>query len=258
MIPDSARRLFIEAMKDGYVRLKIINMLLSGVAGSGKTSLKLLLTDQLPLQQRNSTPCMEKPVRVDIRSVSSAKFKSTGRAWVEISQEKLLSLLAQMIARHPKKSPVQSVGSKVTKALQEMTLSTKSTSTPGSSISKDTSNSTPVIQEAISETVESIVNEIAQKLKNIEPEDESVVAKTVGDELSSMEDQEGGELFDSTWVYISDCGGQPQFHDISPLFIRHISVAAIVFRLTIEFSIASLSMNITRRVNLWAFLMHLT
>ena len=51
-----------------------------------------------------------------------------------------------------------------------------------------------------------------------------------------MEDQGGGELFDSTWVYISDCGGQPQFHDISPLFIRHISVAAIVFHLTNEFS----------------------
>ena len=233
MIPDSAKR-FDEAIKDGYVTLKIINMLLSGVAGSGKTSLKLLLTDRPPPQQRNSTPCMEKPVRVDIRSVSSCKFKSTGRAWVEISQEKLLSLLAQMIARHPKKSPELSVGSKVTEALHEMTLSTKSTFTPRGRVSKDTSNS--VIQEAISETIESIVNEVAQKLKNIEPEDESVVAKAVGDEISSTEDQEGGELFDSTWVYISDCGGQPQFHDISPLFIRHISVAAIVFRLTNEFS----------------------
>ena len=143
-------------MKDGYVRLNIINMLLSGVAGSGKTSLKLLLTDQPPPKQRNSTPCMERPVRVDIQSVSSSKFKSTGRAWVEISQEKLLSLLAQMIARHPTKSPVLSVGSKVTKTLQEITLSTQSTSTPRGSVSKDTSNSTPVIQEAISEAIESI------------------------------------------------------------------------------------------------------
>ena len=35
---------------------------------------------------------------------------------------------------------------------------------------------------------------------------------------------------------ISDCGGQPQFHDVSPFFIRHISVALIVLRLTDSFS----------------------
>ena len=220
-------------MKDGYVRLNIINMLLSGVAGSGKTSLKLLLTDQPPPQQRSSTPCMEKPVRVNIRPVSSSKFKSTGRGWTEISQEKLLSLLAQIIAKHPKKSPAQSMGMTVTKALQEMTISSESTSTRGESVSMETSTApSSVIHKAISDTIESLVIEVAHKLKNIE---EPVVVKTEGGEPSSMEDQ-GGELFDSTWVYISDCGGQPQFHEISPLFIRHISVAAIVFRLTDDFS----------------------
>ena len=231
MISDSTR-LFQEAIKDGYVKLNIINMLLSGVAGSGKTSLKLLLTDKPPPPQRNSTPCMEKPVRVNIRPVSSSKIQSTGRGWVETSQEKLLSLLAQIIAKHPKKGPAQSVGMKVTKALQQLTPSSGSTSDleslPSGESNTQNTEIPPTssrIGEAMSEVTESLVNEVAQKL-----ELESKPASPI------KLNQEGGELFDSTWVYISDCGGQPQFHDISPLFIQHISVAAIVFRLTDDFS----------------------
>ena len=199
-------------------------MLLSGVAGSGKTSLKLLLTDQPPPSVRQSTGCLEKPVRMNIRPVSSTKYKTTGRGWVEISQEKLLSLLAQIIAKHPKQSRAQSVGLRVTGALQEMTSS--SGSNPGATVLSNTETGPSVIGEAIGEAIESLVSEVAQKLKDIEGAQVPV----------SIKREEGGELFDSTWVYISDCGGQPQFHDISPLFIRHVSVAAIVLRLIDDFS----------------------
>ena len=204
-------------------------MLLSGVAGSGKTSLKLLLTDQPPPSVRQSTGCLEKPVRVNIRPVTSTKYKTTGRGWVEISQEKLLSLLAQIVAKHPKQSRAQSMGMRVTGALQEMASS--SGSNPGAtmsheSIPSNTETGPSVIGEAIGEAIESLVSEVAQKLKDIEGAQVPVSTKR----------EEGGELFDSTWVYISDCGGQPQFHDISPLFIQHVSVAAIVLRLIDDFS----------------------
>ena len=204
-------------------------MLLSGVAGSGKTSLKLLLTNQPPPSVRQSTGCLEKPVRVIIRPVTSSKYKTTGRGWVEISQEKLLSLLAQIISEHPKQSRAQSMRMRVTGALQEMTSS--SGSNPGAtmsheSIPSNTETGPSVIGEAIDETIESLVNEVAQKLKVTECEHVPAL----------MNHKEGGELFDSTWVYISDCGGQPQFHDISPIFIRHVSAAAIVLRLIDDFS----------------------
>ena len=204
-------------------------MLLSGVAGSGKTSLKLLLTDQPPPSVRQSTVCLEKPLRVNIRPVTSTKYKTTGRGWVEISQEKLLSLLAQIIAEHPKQSRAQSMGMRVTGALQEMTSSSGSNPGPTmshESIPSNTETGPSVISEAIDEAIESLVNEVAQKLKVTEGEHVPASSKR----------KEGGELFDSTWVYISDCGGQPQFHDISPIFIRHVSAAAIVLRLIDDFS----------------------
>ena len=226
-----SKRLFDDAMKDGFVRLNIINMLLSGVAGSGKTNLKLLLTDQPPPHVRNSTGCIEKPVRVNIRPVSSSKYKTTGRGWVEISQEKLMSLLAQIIAKQPKKSGDLSRGRRIAGALQKMAVSSPHPLTSRERISGipetgsfDTGSTTTVLDEAISKAVESLVSEVEHQLKVGEQECERVVTN------------QEGELFDSTWVYISDSGGQPQFHDISPLFIRHISVAAIVTRLIDDFS----------------------
>ena len=226
-----SKRLFDDAMKDGFVRLNIINMLLSGVAGSGKTNLKLLLTDQPPPHVRNSTGCIEKPVRVNIRPVSSSKYKTTGRGWVEISQEKLMSLLAQIIAKQPKKSGDLSRGRRIAGALQKMAVSSPLPLTSRERISgipetgsSDTRSTTTVLDQAISKAVESLVSEVEHQLKVGEQECERVITN------------QEGELFDSTWVYISDSGGQPQFHDISPLFIRHISVAAIVTRLIDDFS----------------------
>ena len=237
-----SKRLFNDAMKDGFVKLNIINMLLSGVAGSGKTNLKLLLTDQPPPPARSSTHCLERPVRVDIQAVSSSKFKTTGKGWDEISQEKMLGALAQIIAQHPMKSDSggqhsmksqsQSIWVKVKVALQKITSSIRGKSNLRPSTSDEiglgsADSTTTLINNSISEAVESLVSEVAGKLKDVEYEHDPTSVKNA---------QEGGELFDSTWVYISDSGGQPQFHDISPLFIRHISVAAIVIRLIDDFS----------------------
>ena len=83
-----SKQLFDEGMKHGHVLVNIVNMLVFRPAGTGKTNLNHLLTDKPPPLQRDSTPCMEKPVH--IRPVSNAKFK--GRGWEEMSQSKLCKL----------------------------------------------------------------------------------------------------------------------------------------------------------------------
>ena len=40
------------------------------------------------------------------------------------------------------------------------------------------------------------------------------------------------QLLRSLWVYFSDCGGQPQYHELLPLFVHHTSSALCVTRLT--------------------------
>ena len=236
-------------MKHGHVLVNIVNMLVFGPAGTGKTNLKHLLTDKPPPLQRDSTPCMEKPVR--IRPVSNTKFKSTGRGWEEMSQPKLRKLLAQIIAKLPKESADPSTASRVAKSLKKMTttelisdsdvpfsdysddsnsssdeLVSDSNSSPSTNDSDELSGSARMLDKAIDEVIASVVSGVAEELKPATQET---------DQLSSSDQQEG-ELFNSNWVYVTDCGGQPQFHDISPLFIKHISVALIVLRLIDELS----------------------
>ncbi|XP_064395807.1 uncharacterized protein LOC135342889 isoform X3 [Halichondria panicea] len=231
---ESAKRLFDEAMKHGYVLVNIVNMLVFGPAGTGKTNLKHLLTDNPPPLQRDSTPCMEKPVR--IRPVSNTKFKSTGKGWEEMSQPKLRKLLAQIITKLPKESADPSTASRVAESLKKMTTTklisgsdeqiSDSISSPSTNDSDELSGSTRMLNKAIDEVIASVVSGVAEELK----------PATQGTDQLSSSDQQEGELFDSNWVYVTDCGGQPQFHDISPLFIKHISVALIVLRLIDELS----------------------
>ncbi|XP_064401070.1 uncharacterized protein LOC135347118 isoform X4 [Halichondria panicea] len=239
-------------MKHGHVLVNIVNMLVFGPAGTGKTNLKHLLTDKPPPLQRDSTPCMEKPVR--IRPVSNAKFRSTGRGWEEMSQSKLRNLLAQIIAKLPKESTDPSTASRVAESLKKMTTTEprsisgsdeqlSDSDEPFSDYSDDSSSDELIsdcsssndsdeisgsakLDEAIDEVIASVVSGVAEELK----------PATQGTDQLSSSDQQEGELFDSNWVYVTDCGGQPQFHDISPLFIKHISVALIVLRLIDELS----------------------
>ena len=55
---------------------------------------------------------------------------------------------------------------------------------------------------------------------------EKVIA---GEELSQEEVE---ELFSSDWVLFTDCGGQPQFHELLPLFIQEITSLIVVSRLS--------------------------
>ncbi|XP_064400920.1 uncharacterized protein LOC135347044 isoform X3 [Halichondria panicea] len=231
---ESAKRLFDEGMKHGHVLVNIVNMLVFGPAGTGKTNLKHLLTDKPPPLQRDSTSCMEKPVR--IRPVSNAKFRSTGRGWEEMSQPKLRKLLAQIIAKLPKESTDPSSALRVAESLKKMTTTELISvsdepisgfkSTPSSNDSVALSGSARRLDRAINKVIASVVSGVAEELK----------PATQGTDQLSSSDQQEGELFDSNWVYVTDCGGQPQFHDISPLFIKHISVALIVLRLIDELS----------------------
>ena len=216
-------------MKHGHVSVNIVNMLVFGPAGTGKTNLKHLLTDKPPPPQRESTPCMEKPIR--IRPVSNTKFKSTERGWEEMSQPKLRKLLAEIIAKLPKENADPSTASRVAESLKKMTTTElisgsdeqifDSISSPLRNDSDTLSGSARMLKKAVDEVIASVVSGVAEELK-------PPIQET--DQLSSSDQQEG-ELFDSNWVYVTDCGGQPQFHDISPLFIKHISVALIVLRL---------------------------
>ena len=76
--------LYNEAMKAGYVTLKTSNVLLFGMAGTGKTSTKHLIFGLPPPKERNSTPLAAATDRVlirKIRNLSGIKVKVSDEGW---------------------------------------------------------------------------------------------------------------------------------------------------------------------------------
>ena len=47
-----------------------------------------------------------------------------------------------------------------------------------------------------------------------------------------LSEEEAERLFSREWVYFTDSGGQPQFHEVLPLFIRDVSSVVVVTRLS--------------------------
>ena len=194
-------------MKDGHVLLHTNTIVLMGIAGSGKTSVKDLLLNNPPKEKRTSTPCRDRILHV--RPVTNQLVLSTDKKWEEVNQQDMVHLLAHAI-KHIPRSSVDKLPSELQSRLKQDSVNTvSSTSDP----STPQSSGSPVHQ-AMTAVIDQVIASIPQ---------DSVQAK------------KGNELFGTTTMRITDNGGQPQFQDIASLFIRHASAGLFVMRLTDKF-----------------------
>ena len=157
--------------------------------------------------------------------------------WREVSPEQLLPSIGRFIHRNAKKHRVAmpnelkeyleqleasadtTVSENVASSLLAVAAGSDALTAEGSTSSQsaDGSQSSTSLDEvaALKATIDSVFATL-----------EKVIA---GEELSE-EDVE--ELFSSDWVYFTDCGGQPQFHELLPLFIQQITSLIVVSRLS--------------------------
>ena len=255
---DKSKQLLDEAMKDGSVEVVIIVCILLGQAGVGKTSLKYLLLDQRPPDLRSSTICAETPVRIEFRPVSEAMYQSLGGNWKEVKDKGALDIVARMIlmadlddtlfaeidaaeagvnpavvsGADAKVVPTKSKGilTKITDWLLNRTKRDNSSAKTeaNSAEAVDTSASTPVAEpptfDACQRAMKKIMDELVERITKLKLETED------GQEISFANLSE--EQLKLMWVYFSDCGGQPEYHELLPLFVHRISSALCVTRLT--------------------------
>ena len=196
-------------MKDGHALLHTNTVVLMGVAGSGKTSVKDILLDNIPRKERNSTPVRDRILHV--RPVTSQTFQSIGNKWEEVSQDDMVVLLALAIQRLPQNLHDSLPSVPPTKRQKLSDSDGKDES------EKSSSMATTPVQKAIFAVVDLVVDAMSATSS------------------SSFQSGTGKELFDAKTIRITDNGGQPQFQDIASLFIRHASVGLFVMRLTDDF-----------------------
>ena len=90
-----SEKLYADAMKDGYIKRKVIKCLIVGAAGVGKTSIKHLLLNRKPPVNHVSTGVAEIPTRAV--SISWANMKKDGSWYVVNNDTDLINVIAEMI-----------------------------------------------------------------------------------------------------------------------------------------------------------------
>ena len=138
----------------------------------------------------------------------------------EISSLRQPSFIPNAEAQHQNESVIQSEPpSNLAAKLNETIVNEKNEDT-----SSDDAKLTAVSDDV---TVKAPNNDFIVKA----PNDESIleISQSILDEMQGEESQ---KLSESTWVYVLDSGGQPQFADVSRAFVRGNTINVIVHKLT--------------------------
>ena len=109
-----SKELFSEAVKAGSVSVNMINTLIQGEAGVGKTSTKCILFNEPPPHSRTSTPLAEAPVQIRVDcpvsqgaqshtgprdvQVIGIKVDSAGSMWNRLDGEELERIVVEAIS----------------------------------------------------------------------------------------------------------------------------------------------------------------
>ena len=205
-------------MKHGHVECRDIKALIFGSAGTGKTHTIALIMEEEPPTVRRSTPCAKRPVR----AVSRARIERKGKKWVRVDHDDLSQKIVDestMLASDlvPGTSPAASSstmravgGSEAGASSPTKTHSTPSTDdASGSSISHEKLSSTPSFH-----TEEELLRRIER----------SPYGK-----YTRM-------AFEQDRISLIDTGGQPQFHEVLPIFMRYASASMFVMKLSDQLS----------------------
>jgi len=208
-----SKELFDEAMKDGHVEARDIKALIFGAAGTGKSHTIALIMDEEPPSVRRSTPCATQPVR----AMSRTRAEKKGEKWVKVTREELSQTIADTATMLPSKNST-SRNSKTSAA------STTSTA-PGTS-KPYTPDGHPTAHPPPSKKVRRAFS-TSEKIDSISSPVEDELLRCI--EVSPSE--RWAKSFKRDRIFLIDTGGQPQFHEVLPMFMQGTSASMFTIKL---------------------------
>ena len=233
------RRQFTEAMQRGHIRAWLSKLLMYGAAGSGKTSIKEMIVGNPPPAYRESTPLAMRPTtvyRVSLEGKEFAKLTTLeekkmflAKAMVNIDPNLVVDLLKAQYAE-ASSSVIEPVSTDVAEPQvksKEQSSAAQSMLPPSPALTQPVrSDSLESLSSGEASDIDSKVDTILQSIST----DEELV--TMMDELSRSVSPRAAFRI----LQIIDSGGQPQFHEILPIFLRRLYFYVFVFRLCDDLS----------------------
>ena len=228
-----------KGMKEGYVSLNYIKMVICGPPFVGKTAFKHLLLNKPPPLKHNSTPIAARPIQ------AIERIAAGDNTWEEANEEDLLHMLSDAI----EKKNTQDIEDKYrtnAPALHNKSYDEKDYSVSSSPhVDAPATNSAslvfpPSVQKKSlpsaykSYAVEPIVHSVkSATLCTLDSVNDNYVSRKIIEQLSLSKERKGSKkLLEATWIHLLDSGGQPQFIDLLHMFARDNSLYIIVMKVT--------------------------
>ena len=219
-------------------------MLVTGAAGSGKTSLKHRLFGKQPPKLRCSTALAE----AAIRAVSREIVGTDQTGWFRVTSDELMGMLggavkagipmnelpSQTSETADHKSPTSVLA---TEQSTKVDITTASSSKP---VYKQPTNASNPDESEQSET-ECFISSFSSHFSETSVGLLQVTASSIptqdssakGELVQLVEKCQGSKRFlELQWIHFIDSGGQPQFHEVLPAFIRNTTATIFVMKLS--------------------------
>ena len=197
-------------MTHGYVEARDIKALIFGAAGTGKSHTIALLMDEEPPTICRSTPCATRPVRVD-------KLEKEGGKWVRVTHDQFSQTIADTSTMLPQKP---STASKAASSAPSCSAHTPIRTSDPKIASK------PKTASKQNATAASTPREKVSSVSTSSAEDEL---------LRRIEMSPYGrrvkKAFKRDRITLIDTGGQPQFHEVLPMFMGETSASMFTIKL---------------------------
>ena len=201
-------------------------VILVGIAGSGKSSFKRVALNLDPEEIRVSTPLAEAAIRNISISRATVSDSDSRVTWEIVTSEKLLKMLADAI----KEVGVPQKPTEENPSTSAASLSSSDSPTV-TSVTEEESRSRDLRASAGQSDGELVRSKIGNGSSRVQESDEDLLFKD--DPLLPLISESKGSrrLLHVHWVYIIDTGGQPQFLQLLPAFIKNISSCVCLLRL---------------------------
>ena len=203
------------------VTMNITNIGTQGYPGTGKTSILDLAMGKEAAPQRNSTGCIDPPSRyMLINSEGGAQLE-----WENVTTDKMFEMVCGAVKKTIEERPLDKVRSdKPTAAALPVAIGISSLAANDTTAPEYVP--TPVGNELVPPTAAAAVGS-ANEIPAVAEPSLDTLSPYVGftwfpDLLRELHSStSSGVIFNSHWMMVTDCGGQPPFLDASALFLRN-------------------------------------
>ena len=207
----------------GYIELGIDKVVMFGIAGSGKTCTVALLLGMKAPEIRCSTPLMKRPIELMFVDIDK------NQEWRMRTPKGIQNVIAEIIRSRMKQAEAQSGASPASPDQQpsHTTASQSLQPTP-----EKTNN--PTSEAAGESTTSSEKKPASREQPEAEVSLDSLLLSTDVDEefvsLINSSPPSSVPILRVRQILVLDSGGQPQFHEMMPLFLNGASKFVYVFK----------------------------